>query len=132
MKKCYVTLQARGCSQETFFPRDKIQARINTIKNMKEDPSLDDLFLTRDQVKEGNIVSDIALDLFLQQYPGAQTFSFAKALYLYVLEKTLQSGGIGLDEGKMVLAGWWSEGTGGGRIGNRRRKLRPTGGQGCG
>jgi len=100
--------------QETFFPREKILARIDRIKNMKEGLSLDDLadmfspspadlVLTKEQVKEQNIVSEVALDLFLQQYPGLPVFSFARVLYLYVLEKTLQSGGVSLDEGKIVL-----------------------------
>ena len=106
--------KATFTGQETFFPREKILARIDRIKNMKEDLSLDDLAdmfspnpagltLTGGQIKEQNIVSEVVLDLFLQQYPGLGAFSFARILYLYVLEKVLQSGGASLDEGRMIL-----------------------------
>ena len=100
--------------QETFFPRDKILARIDKIKNMKEDLSLDDLadmfspnpadlVLSREQVQERNIVSGIALDLFLQYCGDVPMFSFEKTLYLFVLEKMLETGGVTLDEGKTLL-----------------------------
>lgn len=100
--------------QETFFPRDRIMVRIDKIKNMKEDRSLDDLadlfspnpaevVLTGEQVRESGIVSGIALDLFLQHYGDVPVFSFEKILYLYVLEKMLATGLVILDEGKTLL-----------------------------
>jgi len=100
--------------QETFFPRDRILARIDKIKNMKEDLSLDDLadmfspnpadiVMTREQITERNIVSGIALDIFLQSQGDVPVFSFEKTLYLYILERMLETGGVSLDEGKILL-----------------------------
>ncbi|MDE3059053.1 MAG: DUF4004 family protein, partial [Bacteroidota bacterium] len=61
--------------QETFFPREKILARIDKIKNMKEDLSLDDLAgvfsplpadieFSAEEIISRNIVSEAALAIF--------------------------------------------------------------------
>ena len=100
--------------QETFFIKDKILTRIDKIKNMKEDLSLDDLAdmfspnltqtqLTKEELTMQNIVSRTSLDLFLGQYGDTELFDFEKILYIYTLEKTLQSGEISLEEGKELL-----------------------------
>lgn len=100
--------------QETFFPRKKIMARIDKIKDRKEDLSLDDLadmfspnpadlVLTREQVRERNIISGVAMDLFLHHYGDVPVFSFEKTLYLYLLEKILATGDVALDEVKTLL-----------------------------
>jgi DNA-binding transcriptional MerR regulator len=100
--------------QETFFPRDKILARINKIKNLKDDASLDeladilspnpaDIETTRENLLNEKIVSQIALDLFEQSSGTQQVYPFAKALYVYILDKMLQSGSISADEGKLVV-----------------------------
>ncbi len=63
--------------QETFFPREKILGRIDRIKNMKDDLTLDDLAsmfspspaeirLTPEDVVEKGIVSRPALEIFLK------------------------------------------------------------------
>jgi len=100
--------------QETFFPRDKILARIEKIKNMKEDLSLDDLAdvfspnmasvtMSREELIKRNIVTPTALDLCLQQYGSMDAFLFENILFLYVLDKALQSGDVSIDEGKLLL-----------------------------
>ncbi|MDO7906603.1 YhbD family protein [Paenibacillus sp. JX-17] len=99
--------------QETFFPRDKIIPRINRIKHMKDDLSLDeladvfaptpgDLKLDRDQLLERNIVSDQALNLFLQIHPAAE-FDFDRLLAVYMLDQLLRSGEITREEGISVV-----------------------------
>lgn len=100
--------------QETFFPKDKILARIDKIKNMKEDLSLDDLavmfspspteiVVQRHELAERNIVTKTTLDFFTDYYGDIKVFQFDKVLYAYMLDKMLQSGEISLEEGKILL-----------------------------
>jgi DNA-binding transcriptional MerR regulator len=116
--------------QETFFPREKILDRIDKIMNMKDDIMLDDMaeifspqlekvFLTREQLIEKNIVTSIVLDLYEKeetmekvQNKGyldneassqSKTYTFEKILYLYILEKALESGEVSIEEVKSVL-----------------------------
>lgn len=100
--------------QETFFPRTKILARIETIKNMKENLSLDDLAdifspnltavsLSREDLVKRNIVTKNALELFLQQNPLDGNLKFEQILYVYVLDTALKSGTISIDEGKILI-----------------------------
>lgn len=100
--------------QETFFPREKILARIDKIKDMKEDLSLDDLAdmfspnlaevaLKKEQLLERGIVSRMALDFFVEQQGRTDLFTFEKILYVFVLDKMLQTGEISLEEGKILL-----------------------------
>lgn len=101
--------------QETFFPRDKILSRVEKIKNMKDDASLDeladilspnpsDLNISREKLMSSGIVSSVAFELF-DRHSGAQDrFSFTSILYLFLLDKLLQSGEISAEEGKVLLA----------------------------
>ncbi len=100
--------------QETFFPKDKILARIAKIKDMKEDLSLDDLAdifspnlseiaLGGQELLDRGIVSRAALDLHIERHGALERFAFEQILFMYVLDKLLQSGGISLDEGKIVF-----------------------------
>lgn len=100
--------------QETFFPRDKILERIDKIKNMKDELSLDDMvdmfspmlkeiLLNKKELVEKNIVTELAFGLYEGFYGSTEVFSFDKILYIAVLEKFLNSGGIGIEEGKMIL-----------------------------
>lgn len=99
--------------QETFFPRDKILQRIDKIKDMKEDLSLDDIaevfspsmsniLLNKDDLIKCNIVSKTSLDLYTQLYGNKYTFPFDKILFMAVVDKFLETGGISLDEGKLI------------------------------
>lgn len=100
--------------QETFFPREKILARIEKIKNMKEDLSLDDLAdvfspsmasvaLSADELLKRNTVTKPALDLYVQKAGDPGLFGFDKVLYVYVLDKALRSGDISIDEGRILV-----------------------------
>ncbi len=100
--------------QETFFPRKKILARIETIKNMKEDLSLDDLAdvfspnlstiaLSKEDLTKRNIVTMSSIDLYLQQSGNSGLLSFEHILYVYVLDAALKSGEISLEEGRILL-----------------------------
>ncbi len=100
--------------QETFFPKDKILARLDKIKDMKDDLSLDELAdvfspnpavtsLPKQELMQRNIVSQMSLDLFVKQYGDRDVFGFDQMLYVYILDRLLQTGEMSLDEGKMLL-----------------------------
>jgi hypothetical protein len=100
--------------QETYFPKEKILSRIDKILNMKEGMSLDklaDVFspsltktaLYKEEIIERNIVGCITLDFFQEQTGNSEVFAFDKILYLYLLEKMLQTGEMNREEGKLLL-----------------------------
>ena len=100
--------------QETFFPRDKILARIEKIKNLKEDASLDELSdilspapsgveVEKNKLVQEKIVSEVTMDLFAQVLGIPEVFDFRQTLYAYILDKLLASGEISTDEGKVIL-----------------------------
>ena len=99
--------------QETFFPKVKILDRIDKIKNMKDDLSLDDLatmfspklgniLLCKDELLNKNMVSQGALEIFEDVHEKTKIFTFDKILFLILLEKFLQSGEVTLEEGKNI------------------------------
>lgn len=100
--------------QETFFPKQSILARIDKIKNMKDDLSLDELAdvfspaadglsMTKQELMQRNIVSSTSLELYGQTFQNGPILPFSRILPVYLLDKLLQSGEINLDEGKMML-----------------------------
>lgn len=100
--------------QETFFPKEKILERIEKIQMMKENLSLDelanmfspnaaDLQLSESELAKRNIVSNVVLEIYLENEQGSPQLDFWRTLEAYILEKLLQSGEINLDEGKMVI-----------------------------
>jgi hypothetical protein len=100
--------------QETFFPRNRVLARVDKIKNMKEDISLDDLAdvfspvsdnvsLSADEMVGRGIVTAGGLKIYLDFRGGAQALDFNDILSAYILDKLIVSGDIGLDEGKALL-----------------------------
>ncbi|MDF2673931.1 MAG: hypothetical protein K0R09_2196 [Clostridiales bacterium] len=101
--------------QETFFEKDKILARIDKIKNMKDDDfSLDDMaevfspllaevLLSKKELIQKEIVSEMTLEIYTNYHQGIETFSFDKILNIAILEKFLQTGSVGMEEGKIIL-----------------------------
>ena len=100
--------------QETFFPKERILDRINKIKNMKGDISLDDLAnmlspnlmklsLKGDSLDELNIISKNTINFYTGEKGDTEDYSFEKILYLYVLDKMFQEGKINFEEGKIIL-----------------------------
>jgi hypothetical protein len=100
--------------QETFFPKDRILDRIEKIKNMKGDITLDDLadmlspnlmelILTRDKLIEFKIISNTTIDFYSAEMGETNEFPFEKILYLNVLDKMFESGIINFEEGKIIL-----------------------------
>jgi hypothetical protein len=90
--------------QETFFPREKMLARVGRILSMKEgDVSLDDIaeavstaplpdMFTRADVEARGVVSAPALDMFAEGHPGVSQLRFAELLATVVADTLLHSG----------------------------------------
>lgn len=106
--------KATFTGQETYFPKERILDRIEKIKDMKGDVSLDDLadmlspdlmkiVLEREKLVERNIVSKTALDFYTQERGEVEKFAFEKMLYLYILDKMFVSGKINFEEGEIIL-----------------------------
>jgi len=100
--------------QETFFPREKILGRIDRIKNMKDDLSLDDMAtmfspspteirLTPDEVVQKEIVSRPALEIFLKDEGHLETLTFDMILSAFMVHKALASGDISIDEAQLLM-----------------------------
>ncbi len=100
--------------QETFFPRDKILSRIDKIKNMKEDASLDkladilspnptDVHSEKNKLIEELIVSETAMNVFVEIFGEPDSFDFERILFVYILDKMLHSGEISSEEGKIII-----------------------------
>lgn len=100
--------------QETFFPKDRILDRVEKIKNMKGDVSLDDLadmlspnlmktVLEREKLVERNIVSKTTMDFYNKERGEIEKFAFEEMLYLYIMDNMFESGKINFEEGEMIL-----------------------------
>lgn len=100
--------------QETFFPKDKILARVDKIKNMRNGLSLDELAemlspnpmnvtLVKEEIIQRNLISKMVLDYYVKHKGDVERFSFEKILHLYIFESLLQSGDMTLDEGTSLL-----------------------------
>lgn len=109
--------------QETFFVKQKILERINKIKNLKDDLSLDELadvfvasngtsgmsafesriVLSKVELVERNIVSKVTMDFISRQFGDVPAFSFFDMLCAFLLEKLLRAGELNLDEGKLLI-----------------------------
>lgn len=100
--------------QETFFPKDRILTRIDKIVNMKDHLSLDEIAdqvsthpttitLDLDTIIKRNIVSKVALDLFLEANSDVHIVKFDQLLEVYLLDKGLKTGAFSLDEGRVLL-----------------------------
>jgi hypothetical protein len=100
--------------QETFFPKERILDRIEKIKDMKGEVSLDDLanmlspnlselmMKSKDLIKL-DIISKTTLDFYIKERGKDKELNFEKILYLSILDNLFDSGKINFDEGKLIL-----------------------------
>ncbi len=100
--------------QETFFPRQEMLARVERIKNMKEDLSLDaladmfspspsDVRLSLDEIASRNIVTRETLKVFAELYPDISGMGFIDILAAYAMDRALRTGEVTRAEaGQMV------------------------------
>ncbi len=102
--------------QETFFPRERVLARIEKIKAMQdEDASLDEIAdavapnlgeasMTLPEVRELSLVSPEAAELFAESVSDtAAPLVFGEVVSLAALDTLLKTGDVSLDEGRVVL-----------------------------
>jgi hypothetical protein len=100
--------------QETFFPRGKILERLDKIKGMKDDLSLDnmaemfspelaDILLKKEDMLSREIVSKTSIDIYEKSYGEVGVYSFDKILYLAVLDRFLESGAVSIEDGGNIL-----------------------------
>ncbi len=100
---------------ETFFPRDKMVARVERILSMKtEDLSLDDIadavtpdltgvsLAVEDAVGRG-VVSESAVAVLARVRPDVVLLRYGELLSLFIVDGLLKTGEISVDEGAMVL-----------------------------
>jgi hypothetical protein len=106
--------KATFTGQETFFPRSQVLARIDKIKNMKEDISLDDLAdvfspaqgevsLTAEEAAARGVATAEVLRLFLSDRGGDGPLDFSDALQAHIFSQALVSGEVSLDEARLML-----------------------------
>jgi hypothetical protein len=102
--------------QETFFPREKVLARIEKIKSMQDEdasldeiaeavaPNLGEVSMTLPEVRERGLVSPEAADLFAEVVCDCdEPLVFGEVLSLAALDTLLKTGDVSLDEGRVVL-----------------------------
>ena len=102
--------------QETFFPREKVLARIEKIKAMQdEDASLDEIAeavspnlaessMTIAEIRERGLVSPEAAEVFAQGVCDCdEPLVFGEVVSLAALDTLLKTGDVSLDEGRVVL-----------------------------
>ncbi len=109
---------------ETYLPRERILARIDKIKSMKNEdlsleeiaevvtPDLSAVSLSREEVVAKRIATSAALDLYEPLRPRAGPFVLGEVLTLRVLDSLLSQGLITADEGQ-TLVGAMAKGLGG-------------------
>lgn len=101
--------------QETFFPRDRVLARIEKIKSMKnEDASLDEIAevvapdlgevsLTLSEVRDRALATPEAIELFAAGRPDDAPLAFGEVVSLSALDMLLKTGEVSIDEGRIVI-----------------------------
>ena len=100
--------------QETFFPKDKILDRINKIKDMKDDLSLDELadrfspepskiVLNKNYISQNKVVEERILDIYESIAGSKAEYKFEDVLCMYILQELLSSGDVTLEEGKNFI-----------------------------
>jgi hypothetical protein len=106
--------KASFTGQETFFPREEILDRVQKIKNLKDDTSLDDLaqifsnevsnikISCEDIIEKGIIMEDV-IKIYGDFNSKASTYSFNEILYMTILQEFLSVGNITIEESKSVL-----------------------------
>ncbi|WP_039658481.1 YhbD family protein [Clostridium tyrobutyricum] len=100
--------------QETFFPREEILDRVQKIKNLKDDTSLDDLaqifsnevsnikISCEDIIEKGIIMEDV-IKIYGDFNSKVSIYSFNEILYMTILQEFLSVGNITIEESKSVL-----------------------------
>ncbi|HEY2493289.1 MAG TPA: YhbD family protein [Paenibacillus sp.] len=102
--------------QETFFPKQRILARVHNIINMKDDLSLDELAgklsdvtaintasLTAEEIVSRNIVSLLTMEKFGELPSKEGEYTFDQLVYLYTVDHLLSRGELSLEEAALLF-----------------------------
>jgi len=102
--------------QETFFPREKVLARIEKIKSMKDEdasldeiadavsPNLGEISMTIAEIRKRGLVSPEAAELFSEKVSDADApLVFGEVVSLSALDGLLKTGEVSIEEGRTVL-----------------------------
>jgi len=106
--------KASHTGQETFFPREKVLERINKIKDLMADLTLDDLevrfspkfkelYLDKDKLLQHNIVTLRTLNLLYEHYGPFLALHIEHVVYGYMLECMVNRGEISPEEAGPLL-----------------------------
>lgn len=112
--ECWFIHKATATGQETFFPKDKIFARIQRIKELKRELTVDQMReLFSANVKSFKIpfndfvglelVSKLAVTAFASVFPEKKMLDFDDVFGMYVVDHLMKLSGIYLEDAKQVL-----------------------------
>ncbi|MXQ55338.1 DUF4004 family protein [Shimazuella alba] len=101
--------------QETFFLKEEVLERVERIKSMKDDVSLDDMvtvfdkkpdsfpaYLTKEDILKRNIVSSVVIEQFAKKFTLEDRISFDLVCLYYLIDKMLREGKISRSEGELI------------------------------
>jgi len=102
--------------QETFFPREKVLARIEKIKSMKDEdasldeiadavsPNLGELSVTVAEIRDRGLVSPEAAEIFCSGVANCEEpLVLGEVVSLAALDTLLKTGEVTIEEGRVVL-----------------------------
>lgn len=106
--------KATDIGQATFFPRTKILSRIDRIKELKNELTVEqmqELFSANvhsfripfEDFKGLELVSKTAITAFSTVYPNKEYLSFNDVFGVYVIDNLMKQSGVYLEDGKQVL-----------------------------
>lgn len=106
--------RATEIGQATYFPRTKILTRIDRIKELKTELTVEqmqELFsanvksfkIPLKDFKELALVSKLAITAFSSVYPGKEMLDFNDVFGMYVVDHLMKLSGIYLEDAKQVL-----------------------------
>ena len=106
--------KATDIGQATYFPRTKILARIDRIKELKNELTVEqmqELFsanvksfkIPLKDFKELEIVSKLSITAFCANYPGKELLDFNDVFGMYVVDHLMKLNGFYLEDAKQVL-----------------------------
>lgn len=106
--------KATDIGQATFFPRTKILARIDRIKDLKGEltaEQMQELFsanvesfkIPLKDFVELNLVSKLSMTAFTSVYPGKDMLDFNDVFGMYVVDHLMKLSGIYLEDAKQVI-----------------------------
>lgn len=109
--------KASFTGQETYFPREKILERIQKIKDLKDNLSLDELAeqfslkptalrLHRDKLVEKNIVTDTVLDMYENLFEKIEMYDFSAMLKVFIFNIILETGNISVEEASRIITNY--------------------------